>query len=103
MDGQLKMKGLPKGHANEHKRAKRNWENAFQKWSDKESQDGYTDYGKCGYGSMCDYCEDIGNGRPCVRALNQMLREKEIAINYYVRDFEAIWRGVDYELNIRRD
>ena len=38
MDGQLKMEGLSKGHANEEKRAKRNWENAFQKWSDKKAK-----------------------------------------------------------------
>lgn len=35
---------------------RRAWEDAFQRWSDKLSQDGNTHLGKCGYGQMCDYC-----------------------------------------------
>lgn len=71
---------------------KRNWENAFQRWSnDIGFNDGTTPYGKCGYGSMCDYCEDNTYGRPCVRALNEMCREKKIAIDYSKRNFEDIW------------
>ena len=54
---------------------KRNWENGFQKWSDKQLQNAGESLGKCGYGSMCDYCEDNTYGRPCVRALNLMCRE----------------------------
>lgn len=72
---------------------KRNWENAFQRWSDKEAMDGTTPYGCCGYGSMCDYCKDNHYGRPCVRALNEMVREKHLQIDYSKRDFEEIWRG----------
>ena len=73
---------------------KRNWENAFQRWSnDIGLNDGTTPYGKCGYGSMCDYCEDNTYGRPCVRALNEMCREKHIKIDYSIRDFEDIWDG----------
>ena len=64
------------------------WENAFQKWSDKQSQDGTTPFGCCGYGRICDYCSDNDKGRPCVRALNAMAREKRFVIDYNDRDFE---------------
>ena len=72
---------------------KRNWENGFQRWSNKQGQDGTTSYGVCGYGSMCDYCEDNTHGRPCVRALNEMCRDKYIIIDYTDRNFEDIWNG----------
>ena len=63
-------------------KAKRNWENAFQRWSDDIGlNDETTPYGKCGYGSMCDYCGDNSYGRPCIRALNDMCREKNITIS----------------------
>ena len=78
----------------EYEKKKRNWENAFQRWSDNHgiSQfDNTTSYGCCGYGSMCDWCEDNSYGRPCVRALNEMCREKRIRIDYNDRDFERIW------------
>ena len=42
---------------------------------------------------MCDYCEDNSYGRPCVRALNEMCREKGIAIDYDNRNYEDIWNG----------
>lgn len=88
---------------NEHKvlqkptnKAKRNWENAFQRWSDRKGFDAPTEtYGKCGYGAMCGYCEDNSYGRPCVRALNKMCREERITIDYDNRNFEEIWDG-DY-------
>lgn len=71
---------------------KRNWENAFQRWSNNKSINAPTEhFGKCGYGSMCDYCEDNTYGRPCVRALNEMCREKQITIDYSERNFEKIW------------
>lgn len=73
---------------------KRNWENGFQRWSDKISQDGTTSYGKCGYGLMCDYCSDNDKGRPCVRALNEYLRIANIKIDYDKRNYEDIWNGV---------
>ena len=75
--------------------AKRRWEYAFQKWSDGHGIDGDNtkDYGCCGYGSMCDWCKDNSYGKPCVRALNAMCREKRIKIDYSKRDFEKIWRG----------
>lgn len=72
---------------------KRNWENAFQRWSDKMHDVPTEHYGKCGYGEMCDYC-DLETKRPCVRALNYMCKEKEITIDYSERDFEDIWNGV---------
>ncbi len=74
---------------------KRNWENAFQKWSDYMGLgNGSTeDYGCCGYGSMCDWCEDNSYGRPCVRALNAMLREKGKKVDYDDTDFVKVWRG----------
>lgn len=80
----------------EEQRIKRSWENAFQKWSDKhgiEADEHIESYGCCGYGSMCDWCTDNSYGRPCVRALNAMCREKRIKIDYSKRDFEKIWRG----------
>ena len=82
----------------EYAKEKRNWENAFQKWSDELSADGINSKGICGYGSMCDWCEDNGFGRPCVRALNKMCREKRLHIDYSNRDFETLWyNGVHKE------
>lgn len=67
---------------------RRAWENAFQRWSDKQSQDGTTPLGCCGYGRICDYCTESDKGRPCVRALNAMAKEKHIEIDYSDRNFE---------------
>lgn len=67
---------------------KRSWENAFQRWSNKEAEDGTTPSGMCGYGGICDYCTDNHIGRPCVRALNAKAREKRIQIDYDDRNFE---------------
>lgn len=75
----------------EYANKKRRWENAFQKWSDEQGMDGAMSYGCCGYGSMCDWCKDNTYGRPCVRALNAMCREKNISIDYDDMDFEAVW------------
>ena len=75
----------------EYGKKKRKWENAFQKWSDEHGQDGDDALGCCGYGSMCDWCRDNSYGRPCVRALNAMCREKNIKIDYTDYDFEKIW------------
>jgi len=72
----------------EFAKQKRNWENAFQRWSDRVSQDGTSPYGCCGYGTICDYCTENSVGRPCVRALNEKAREKHISIDYSDRDFE---------------
>lgn len=78
----------------EYARKKRKWENAFQKWSDKhgiEADEHTESYGCCGYGSMCDWCKDNSYGRPCVRALNDMCREKRITIDYDDYDFTKVW------------
>ena len=73
---------------------KRNWENRFQRWSNNEGMNNPTSStGKCGYGSMCDYCEDNTKGRPCVRALNEICREKHITIDYKNKNFKDIWNG----------
>ena len=73
---------------------KRRWENGFQKWSDNQGMmDNTEDYGACGYGSMCDYCEDNSYGRPCVRALNAMLRETGESVDYENMSFEDVWEG----------
>ena len=50
--------------------------------------------GKCGYGSMCDYCSDNTYGRPCVRALNEYLHFAKIKIDYEKLSFEDAWNGV---------
>lgn len=74
---------------------KRNWENGFQRWSNKQFEDGGTPLGKCGYGSMCDYCEDNSYGRPCVRALNEMLRVKRKTLDYRKCSYHEAWEGID--------
>ena len=77
-----------------NEKKKRNWENGFQRLSNKQSsQSDGKSFGCCGWGSMCDYCEDNSYGRPCVRALNEMFREKGIAIDYDNRNYEDIWSG----------
>lgn len=90
--GQLAMFPESKGE-NKHLdyAKKRRWEDAFQRWSDEQGMDGAMSYGCCGYGSMCDWCKDNSYGRPCVRALNSMLREKNLHIDYDDTDFEAVW------------
>lgn len=72
---------------------KRNWENRFQRWSNNQFHEGRVGYGVCGYGSMCDYCEDNSYGRPCVRALNEMLRARNIVLDYKKATFEEVWNG----------
>jgi hypothetical protein len=72
---------------------RRNWQRRFQNWSNNASMDGSTSQGKCGYGFMCDCCTDNHYGNPCVRALNCMLREKGLTIDYKNAEFEEIWNG----------
>ena len=83
-----------KTQATINEKKKRNWENGFQRWSDNQSSssDGKS-LGCRNWGSMFDYCEDNSYGRPCVRALNEMCREKGIAIDYDNRNYEDIWSG----------
>ena len=92
MSEQLTMFKIPKGERTDL--IKRRWENAFQKWSDEHGMaDGTEDYGSCGYGCMCDWCKDNSYGRPCVRALNAMCREKGLMIDYSNTDYVKVWRG----------
>lgn len=79
MKGQLKLFNI---EPSAEKKLKRKWENAFQKWSNREAQNPTTSLGKCGCGLICDYCTDNDIGRPCVKALNSMLREKGGKIDY---------------------
>lgn len=79
----------PKATDNE----RRKWEDGFQRWSNKQFQEGGSGYGACGYGSMCDYCEDNSYGRPCVRALNDMCRRHRITIDYEKTSYENAWEG----------
>ena len=87
---QLTMFEMPRTQGKENK-LKRKWENAFQKWSDENSMEGTDCYGCCGFGSMCDWCEDNTYGRPCVRALNAMCREEGIDLDYTDTNFKRIW------------
>lgn len=74
-------------------KVKRNWENRFQRWCNKMFEEEGTSIGKCGNGGICDYCADNSYGRPCVRALNLMLREKRLSIDYSNADFLQVWNG----------
>jgi hypothetical protein len=58
------------------------WENAFQKWSNDIFMESNTHYGACGFGYICNYCEDNSYGRPCVRALNAMCRDLFLPLDY---------------------
>lgn len=81
--------------AKKKKSIKRRWEYAFQKWSDKQGLENYgntEDYGCCGFGSMCDWCKNSDYGKPCVRALNAMCRDRGIQIDYSDYNFERVWR-----------
>ena len=94
-DGQIQFEGdfeKPKEELTFAKKKKK-WENDFQKWSNEQSQKGEEAYGACGYGSMCDYCKDNSYGRPCVRALNEMCRDKFICLDYDKLTYEDVWCG----------
>lgn len=92
MSEQITMFKIPKSERADL--VKRRWEYAFQKWSDEHgiNIDNTEDYGCCGYGSMCDWCEDNSYGKPCVRALNAMCREKGLLLDYTSTDFKRVWR-----------
>ena len=91
---QLALYDVPPEPPKQADNQRRNWENGFQRWSNESAQEETNPLGVCGYGSMCDYCEDNTYGRPCVRALNLMCREKRITIDYSKRNYEDIWDGV---------
>lgn len=73
-----------------NKNAKLRWENGFQRWSDKMAKNGLTEYGKCGYSNICDFCKDNDKGRPCVRALNALCRKRKIKLDYTQKNYEEI-------------
>ena len=77
----------------EDKKKKRRWEDGFQRWCDKQADDGSTHYGVCGFGVICNYCADSSYGRPCVRALNTMLREKRKELDYEHVTYEQAFDG----------
>lgn len=83
-----------KQSSNSAGKAKRKWENGFQRWSDRHSADGGDSFGSCEFGSMCDYCDDNSYGRPCVRALNAMIREKRLKIDYEKTGYVEAWEGI---------
>ena len=75
---------------NSAKNVKLRWENGFQRWSDEQAS-GNDYYGKCGYSDICDYCIDNTKGSPCVRALNEMCRDRNIKLDYTKKDYTEIW------------
>ena len=99
VDSGLNLFGDPIDEAPQRRKAsdddkrKRRWENGFQRWSNKSFADGYTHYGSCGYGRICDFCTDADRGRPCVRALNDMCREKGLKVDYESTGYEEAFDG----------
>lgn len=77
----------------EAKRVKLRWERGFQRWCDENQNDGTTEYGKCGYGVICDLCSGNDVGRPCVRAWNAWLRDSGVVAHYDTQTFEDAWNG----------
>ena len=88
---------LPK-KATESEKKKRRWERAFQKWSNENGIEGYTHYGACGFGVICNYGYDNYYGNPCVRALTAMLREKRLTIDYDTISTISFENAFDAEL-----
>lgn len=95
MSEQMTMFNIPS--KSKQNNIKRRWENGFQKWSDGQVNNDYSPLGKCGYGAICDYCEDNSYGRPCVRALNAMLRDTGGHIDYRNETYEEAWEGQEHE------
>lgn len=92
MSNEIDMFGEVVKHKPKIDKDKRNQENRFQTWSNNQQSVSATHYGKCGYGSLCDYC-DLGTSKPCIRALNNMLRERKIVLDYENITFEEVWDG----------
>lgn len=85
---------IPKHKAKQDKN-KRAWEDGFQRWSNNSFFEGHSHYGGCGLGDICDYCTDNHYGRPCVRALNSMCREKHLFIDYNDKSVENFQKWFD--------
>ena len=97
--GEPYEEGLKKPSTADEKK-KRRWEYAFQKWSDRNGAKALTHYGSCGFGVICDYCKNNSYGKPCVRALNEWLRERHKALDYDIvteAAFEAAFDGEDFK------
>ena len=77
------------------KKAKRRWERAFQSWSDDIAQNPVTPLGKCGYGEICDHCEDSSFKNPCVKALHNFQKATHYIVDYENKDYESVWCGVE--------
>lgn len=88
MDDQMQLFDTSeKQSSNNIGKVKWKWENGFQRWCDRHSAG-------CGFGSMCDYCDDNTYGRPCVRSLNAMVREKRLKIDYEKTGYVEAWEGI---------
>lgn len=72
-------------------KAKRNFLARFQRWCDKEADDETTATGMCGWGDPCDYCADSSVKSPCAKALNAMIKETGIQIDYETADPSDFW------------
>lgn len=91
---QMSLYDIPPVQKDPGVKLRKSWEDGFQRWSNEKAQLPYDQpLGCCGCGSMCDYCKDNSYGRPCVRALNAMCRDRRITIDYSRRNYEDIWNG----------
>ena len=63
----------------------------FQEWSNKQFFDDGSPLGKCGYGYICDYCEDNTWGNPCARALAKCAKDEGVDFDYSREDYETIF------------
>lgn len=77
----------------EEQKKKRNFLARFQRWSDRRMHDPVSSEGKCGYGAPCDHCKSTSLHNPCARALNAMIRETGIEIDYDTADPADVWYG----------
>lgn len=67
---------------------RKKWCEAFQDKMNDLAMDGTTHLGKCGNMDFCDWCKDSGEGDPCVKALKEFAKQKNITINF--DDLESI-------------
>ena len=86
---------IPKKKRKVKAHAVKSWEHAFHRWSTKEYENESTHYAMCGYGAICDFCEDNSYGRPCVRALNEYCKSRMKSINYMNKTVEYFERCFD--------
>lgn len=77
IDMKEKQRALQKQFAKRKK-----WYEAFQNKMNDLALDEMTPLGKCGNMDFCDWCKDSGKGDPCVKALREFAKEKNITINF---------------------